>query len=124
MPIGVGLHSEDAVLLKRQPGEYTRQGYVKGEILEIPIRVVATPPYFRGIFAEERESTEADFRISGRLIFFVEPDIEVSVVQVSDTAPAIEDIIQYNNREWMVQAIWETGDEGHSEVLCQRQPKE
>ena len=124
MPISVGPHSEDAVLKKRRPGSYEDHGYEKGVIDDIPIRVVTSPPYFRGIFSEEREPTEADFRVSGRLIFFVEPDIDVSTVSVSDTDPALEDIIVYNGHEWMVQSIWESGELGHSEVLCQRQPNE
>ena len=124
MPIGVGPFSEDAVLLKKQPGEYTRTGYEPGTVERIPIRVVTTPPYFRGIFSEEREPTEADFRISGRLIFFVEIGVDVDTVRISDTEPAVEDVIEYNERRWMVQSIWDAGVEGHSEVLCQRQPRE
>ena len=124
MPIGVGPFSEDAQLLKKMPGEYTRTGYEPGTVEEIPIRVVTTPPYFRGIFSEEREPTEADFRISGRLIFFVEPDVDVDTIHISDTEPSLEDIIVYNGRRWMVESIWEAGVEGHTEVLCQRQPRE
>ena len=129
MPIGVGRFSEDAMLLKRQDGEFTYSledptGYKEGETIEIPIKVVTSPPFFRGIFEEEREVTEANLRVSGRLIFFVEPGIPIDSVKVANITPAREDRILYQGEEWMVQSVWAASDEGHSEVLCQRQPRE
>ena len=133
MPIGVGIFSEDAILKKRQPGKFIGDedpefedypdGYKPGTTVDIPIRVVTSPPYLRGIFSEEREPTEADFRISGRLIFFVEPGIDVDTVNISAMDPSVEDIIIYNGQKYMVQAIWAAGQAGHSEVLCERQPE-
>ena len=129
MPIGVGYFSEDATLLKRKPGEFVHDrryptGYKEGETEEIPIKVVTSPPFFRGIFEEEREPTEANLRVSGRLIFFVEPGIPVDSVKVANVNPAREDIILYQGDEWMVQSVWAASSQGHSEVLCQRQPRE
>ena len=119
------LHTETVQLIRRRYGLAADDGdFQLEEDSPIEVETTVSVPFFRGYFENIERSNEANIRLEGRLVFFMDPSIKVDALDKAMRSPG--DIVVYPydphnlglSKRWVVTGLFRRGVDSHSEVLC------